>query len=155
VKPLTRYTLDRYVQGWHERAEMTADPDGRYYAKDEADAVIRELQRDLKTLAEASRQRIAELEDEVERLDVGGVHSCHQHCKRTACVQRRRIDELEAELAPLINAGSKSVAPHPQPQASAEDLALVDEGMSFVWSAEHREAWQRIRADYVAQGVVK
>lgn len=44
-------------------------------------------------------------------------------------------------------------APQPRPQASAEDVALVDEGMSFVWSAEHRSAWQRIRASLGVKGV--
>lgn len=45
-----------------------------------------------------------------------------------------------------------SVAP-PRPQASAEDVALVDEVMRG-WP-KFREAWQRIRADYERMGVVK
>ncbi len=44
MKPLTRYALESYVQGWHERHEMTADPCGKWYAKDEADARIAELE---------------------------------------------------------------------------------------------------------------
>jgi hypothetical protein len=65
---------------------MTADPDGKWYAKDEADA------------------RIAELEREAERWKMDGVHSCHDGCQRIACVQRRRIAELERDLDAAIDA---------------------------------------------------
>ncbi len=52
----------------------------------------------------------------------------------------------------IPRAGTKLYAA-PQPQASAEDIALVDEVMRG-WPKFY-EAWQRIRADYVARGVVK
>ena len=44
MKPLTRYALESYVQGRHERHEITPDPDGQWYAKDEADARIAALE---------------------------------------------------------------------------------------------------------------
>ncbi len=47
---LTRYALESYVQGGHERHEMTADPGGKWYAKDEADARIAELEAELAQL---------------------------------------------------------------------------------------------------------
>ena len=36
--------------------------------------------------------------DEIERLTANGIHSCHDHCDRPMCVQRRRIAELEGAL---------------------------------------------------------
>lgn len=36
--------------------------------------------------------------DEIERLDTNGIHSCHDECTRPMCVQRRRIEALEAAL---------------------------------------------------------
>lgn len=68
MKPLTRYALESYVQGWHERHEMTADPGGKWYAKDEADARIRHYQDEALCAEEAAlshAQRVAELEAEV------------------------------------------------------------------------------------------
>lgn len=41
--------------------------------------------------------RIAALEAENERLQADGIHTCHDHCQRTACVLRRRVAEVEAE----------------------------------------------------------
>ncbi len=38
------------------------------------------------------------LKAEVRRLETNSVHTCHDECPRLACVQRRRIEELEAEL---------------------------------------------------------
>jgi hypothetical protein len=48
---------------------------------------------------EADGQRIAELEREVERRTYDGIHTCHDQCQRVACVQRRRIAELEASVS--------------------------------------------------------
>ncbi len=70
---LTRYALESYVQGGHERHEMTADPGGKWYAKDEADAVIRELEAEnerLGSIASHQADRIAELEAELAQLRI-------------------------------------------------------------------------------------
>ncbi len=64
---LTRYALESYVQGGHERHEMTADPGGKWYAKDEADARIAELEKRVVMLAEQvviRGRRLFELEAE-------------------------------------------------------------------------------------------
>jgi len=45
----------------------------------------------------AERERIAQLEDQLDDL-AGGTHSCHAKCQRPGCVQRRRIAELESML---------------------------------------------------------
>jgi glycine cleavage system pyridoxal-binding protein P len=37
-------------------------------------------------------ERITEL---AERLETDGIHSCHQHCQRTACVLRRKVEKAE------------------------------------------------------------
>jgi uncharacterized small protein (DUF1192 family) len=65
VKPLTRYALEGYVQGRHERHEMTADPGGKWYAKDEADARIAELEAELAAArAELDRKRVLRNSDQ-------------------------------------------------------------------------------------------
>ena len=64
---------------------------------------------------------------------------------------RKMADAVLAELGPELNerfGKSEQLAPPPQPQASAEDVALVDQ---CVLAGEHydgnlHEAWQRIRA---------
>jgi hypothetical protein len=35
---------------------------------------------------------------EIERLDVSGIHSCHDKCQRWTCVMRRERDEARAEI---------------------------------------------------------
>ncbi len=53
---------------------------------------------------------------------------------------------------PVAGARNTPLYAAPQPQVSAEDVALVDEVMSFaVWAGGHREAWQRLRAKILAQ----
>ncbi len=85
MKPLTRYELCEDANRHPPYAGMRPSDDGEWYAKADADARIRhyqdealcaeeaamshaqrvaELERDLKTLAEASRNRIAELQTE-------------------------------------------------------------------------------------------
>jgi hypothetical protein len=53
--------------------------------------------------------RIAELEDENGRLQGDGMHTCHDNCPRLACVQRRRIAELEGKIEFLQDITEKSV----------------------------------------------
>ncbi len=68
MKPLTRYALESYVQGWHERHEMTADPGGKWYAKDEADAIITEYQAiAIQAASQLQAERIRTRELEAER----------------------------------------------------------------------------------------
>ena len=50
------------------------------------------------------RARIAELEGEVKRLDLNGIHTCHDECQRLPCAQRREIDALKADNAKLREA---------------------------------------------------
>jgi len=38
-----------------------------------------------------------EAADEIERLQVNGIHTCNPDCQRIACVQRREIERLTAE----------------------------------------------------------
>jgi hypothetical protein len=57
--------------------------------------------------------------------------------------------QAAAEFAPRIDEGSKSAAP----QASAEDVALVDGFASWHMAPERLAAWQRIRADCERMGV--
>lgn len=88
MKPLTRYALESYVQERHERHEMTPDPDGNYYAKDEADAVIRELtrQRDnAQQFLDECSVSVAELSEQVAQLE----------SERDAALQA--VDDLRAE----------------------------------------------------------
>lgn len=42
---------------------------------------------------------VERLRAEVQRLDIAGIHSCHDDCQKLPCVQRREIDRLRAELA--------------------------------------------------------
>jgi hypothetical protein len=46
----------------------------------------------LKTLAAGCRELTA-ARAEIERLDVAGIHSCHNDCQRLPCVLRRERDE--------------------------------------------------------------
>jgi hypothetical protein len=43
---------------------------------------------------------------EVERLDVAGIHSCHDNCPRYACTLRRERDALADALREIILADS-------------------------------------------------
>jgi hypothetical protein len=160
VKPLTRYTIDRYVQGWHERAEMTADPDGRWYAKDEADARIAEKDAHIADLAARLVQRERDISDDTRtiamleareaspqpqpqpqaepvawRYKVGG----EWHASSRPPTAVAMWNDIE-EVVPLYTA--------PQPQASAEELVLVDElvRQSGLAGPTIKDAWQRIRA---------
>ena len=38
---------------------------------------------------------------EIERLRANGIHSCHAHCQRLGCVQRREIERLREALLPV------------------------------------------------------
>lgn len=48
---------------------------------------------------------VAELEAEVERLTLDGIHTCSDACQRPTCVLRRENAELTAKLAALKAAG--------------------------------------------------
>jgi hypothetical protein len=123
-------TLTRYKQGARylgfgriENDPMTPNDEGHLYAKDEVDAIIA-----------AKDARIAELEEEIERLDVGGVHSCHQHCKRPGCVQRRQIEKLEPAskwfgevMAMLHGDGGHYLAKHGPEKAALDAVARFRE----------------------------
>lgn len=41
---------------------------------------------------------VERLRAEVQRLDIAGIHSCHDDCQKLPCVQRREIERLRAEL---------------------------------------------------------
>lgn len=43
--------------------------------------------------AEVERQRQL-----IEDIDASGIHSCHDHCQRLECAQRREIERLRAEV---------------------------------------------------------
>lgn len=46
-------------------------------------------------------EHIEHLKAEVERLQTAGVHTCHDQCQRYACVQFRRAEAAEAEVAAM------------------------------------------------------
>lgn len=58
-----------------------SEVDDRDKLIDERDATIERLTRELK-----------------EQKEYGGIHTCHDHCTRIECVQRRRISALERAL---------------------------------------------------------
>jgi uncharacterized small protein (DUF1192 family) len=51
------------------------------------------------TALETLAKEVERLRAEVQRLDIAGIHSCHDDCQKLPCVQRREIDRLRAELA--------------------------------------------------------
>ena len=44
--------------------------------------------------AVACIQLAMDAEAEIERLKASGIHTCHAHCQRLECVQRREIERL-------------------------------------------------------------
>ncbi|MFN7883248.1 MAG: hypothetical protein ACK5PF_09580 [bacterium] len=72
---------------------------------------------------------------------------------------RRGQRAIDATLwsMPTGQAGVPLYAAPPRPQASAEDVALVDRYVTAHKSlkTDLQDAWQRIRADYERMGVVK
>lgn len=42
--------------------------------------------------------RIEALSAEVERLNINGIHTCHDECQRVPCRQRREIERLRSIL---------------------------------------------------------
>lgn len=91
------------------RLKTTADARDRHRTHLSLEALRRELtpqerhEWDLlhdADLAAELEQQVARLEAEVERLDAMGIHTCGYTCQKLPCVQRRRIRELEAALAP-------------------------------------------------------
>lgn len=91
---------------------------------------------------DALTARVRELEAEVQRLEVNGIHSCWDECPRIACVQARHIRELETRLA-----------------AQGEELGKLRELLDYwlpkdeplQWqvdpaSLEHKIMWRKARA---------
>ena len=52
----------------------------------------------------AHLRKIIELQKRIEKLEVNRIHTCHDQCQKIECVQRRRIEELEAENKKLRDA---------------------------------------------------
>lgn len=50
-----------------------------------------------KEVAETLVAEVKRLRAEVQRLDIAGIHSCHDDCQKLPCVQRREIERLRAE----------------------------------------------------------
>jgi hypothetical protein len=47
--------------------------------------------------AEELERELTAARQEIERLDVAGIHSCHDKCQRPSCVLRRELDAARAE----------------------------------------------------------
>ena len=131
MKPLTRYALESYVQGRHERHEMTADPGGKWYAKDEADARIRHFQDEALCAEEAAMthaQRIAELEPSAKWfgevmaiLHGDGGHYVAKHGAEKAALDAvAKYHALHAELERLRQAGMWQAAVQLKTKADVE-----------------------------------
>ena len=75
--------------------------------REQPDRLIYRVAKDVIHVIEAAPAlaRIADLEAEVESLQADGLHTCHSKCQRIACVQRRKIANLET-----INAKLKACA---------------------------------------------
>jgi HAMP domain-containing protein len=58
----------------------------------------------MREVAAEAADRIEALQAEIERLTYDGIHTCHDHCPRLPCVQRREIEELQAEVERLREA---------------------------------------------------
>lgn len=80
-----------------------------------------------KAEADAHKMRIAKLERENERLQLDGIHTCHNQCRRIACVQRREITDLESRLAIATEALEK----YANPETHSMD------GNGFKWSGDY------------------
>jgi hypothetical protein len=56
------------------------------------------LQRIERRLLTQHSPLLADAYEALRNADAAGIHSCHDHCQRRTCVQRRRIVELETAI---------------------------------------------------------
>ena len=89
------------------------------------------------------RARIAELEGEVKRLDLNGIHTCHDECRRLPCVQRREIAALKANEVKLREALEK---------IESGKAVMIDHDMEcYVPETLYREEMQEIARAALSQ----
>lgn len=80
---------DDDLRALEERDEALASAQGGFVLT-EAGQVAAEL-----------AKKVEQLEAEVERLTLDGIHTCHDQCRRIACVQRREIARLHGRIADI------------------------------------------------------
>jgi len=53
-------------------------------------------------LCESLERELTAARAEIERLDVSGIHSCHDNCQRPNCVLRKELKEVTNQCGKLI-----------------------------------------------------
>jgi len=88
----------------------------------------RELEREL-TAARA----------EIERLDVSGIHTCHDKCQRWTCVMRRELKAVTEQRDRLAEAMTRIVNIYENPEKGCipSSSDMYDEALQFITPKNH------------------